>query len=291
MEEVAGAVKKLIAEGKVKHFGLSEASANNIRKAHAVHPLTAIQDHYSLWMREPETTKFPVCKELGIGLVAWGPLGQGFLTGKITKDMKFDDPNDLRKDFPRFTPEALEANFKVVEFLKDLGARKGITPAQIALAWLLAQKPWDRADPRRHEAGAPGRQPCGGRCRTNGRRPARNRQGIRLRPNQGRAAVGGTGGGDRSLKPTEGARTPITEKQMQKRKLGNSGLEVSALGLGCMGLSFGYGPAVDKQEVIALIRVGRRARRHLLRHRRSLRPVHQRGAGRRGARARSATRW
>jgi aryl-alcohol dehydrogenase-like predicted oxidoreductase len=142
MEEVAGAVKKLIAEGKVKHFGLSEASANNIRKAHAVHPLTAIQDHYSLWMREPETTKFPVCEELGIGLVAWGPLGQGFLTGKITKDMKFDDPNDLRKDFPRFTPEALEANFKVVEFLKDLGARKGITPAQIALAWLLAQKPW-----------------------------------------------------------------------------------------------------------------------------------------------------
>ena len=142
MEEVAGAVKKLIAEGKVKHFGLSEASSNNIRKAHAVHPLTAIQDHYSLWMREPETTKFPVCEELGIGLVAWGPLGQGFLTGKITKDMKFDDPNDLRKDFPRFTPEALEANFKVVEFLKDLGARKGITPAQIALAWLLAQKPW-----------------------------------------------------------------------------------------------------------------------------------------------------
>lgn len=142
MEEVAGAVKKLIAEGKVKHFGLSEASSNNIRKAHAVHPLTAIQDHYSLWMREPETTKFPVCKELGIGLVAWGPLGQGFLTGKITKDMKFDDPNDLRKDFPRFTPEALEANFKVVEFLKDLGARKGITPAEIALAWLLAQKPW-----------------------------------------------------------------------------------------------------------------------------------------------------
>ena len=142
MEEVAGAVKKLIAEGKVKHFGLSEASSNNIRKAHAVHPLTAIQDHYSLWMREPETTKFPVCEELGIGLVAWGPLGQGFLTGKITKDMKFDDPNDLRKDFPRFTPEALEANFKVVEFLKDLGARKGITPAEIALAWLLAQKPW-----------------------------------------------------------------------------------------------------------------------------------------------------
>ena len=142
MEDVAGAVKQLIAEGKVRHFGLSEASAQNIRRAHAVQSVTAIQDHYSLWMREPETAKFSVCQELGIGLVAWGPLGQGFLTGKITKDMKFDDPNDLRKDFPRFAPEALEANFKVVDFLKDLTARKKITPAQIALAWLLAQKPW-----------------------------------------------------------------------------------------------------------------------------------------------------
>ena len=142
MEDVAGAVKQLIAEGKVKHFGLSEASAQNIRKADAVQPVTAIQDHYSLWMREPERTKFPLCEELGIGLVAWGPLGQGFLTGGITRGMKFDDPNDLRKDFPRFTPEAMEANFKVVDFLKDLAARKKITPAQIALAWLLAQKPW-----------------------------------------------------------------------------------------------------------------------------------------------------
>jgi aryl-alcohol dehydrogenase-like predicted oxidoreductase len=142
MEDVAGTVRDLISEGKVKHFGLSEASAANIRKAHAVQPVAAIQDHYSLWMREPEATKFALCEELGIGLVAWGPLGQGFLTGKITKDMKFDDPNDLRKDFPRFTPEALEANFKVVEFLKNLGAQKGISPAQIALAWLLFRKPW-----------------------------------------------------------------------------------------------------------------------------------------------------
>jgi aryl-alcohol dehydrogenase-like predicted oxidoreductase len=142
MEDVAGAVKDLIAEGKVGHFGLSEASATSIRRAHAVQPVAAIQDHYSLWMREPEQTKFALCEELGIGLVAWGPLGQGFLTGKITKDMKFDNPNDLRKDFPRFTPEAMEANFKVVDFLKGLAARKGITPAQIALAWLLAQKPW-----------------------------------------------------------------------------------------------------------------------------------------------------
>jgi aryl-alcohol dehydrogenase-like predicted oxidoreductase len=142
IEDVAGTVKDLIQEGKVKHFGLSEASVQNIRKAHAIQPVAAIQDHYSLWMREPETTKFAVCEELGIGLVAWGPLGQGFLTGKITRDMKFNDPNDLRKDFPRFTPEALEANFKVVDFLKDLAARKGITPARIALAWLLSRKPW-----------------------------------------------------------------------------------------------------------------------------------------------------
>jgi len=142
MEDVAGAVKGLIVAGKVRHFGLSEASADSIRRAHSVQPVTAIQDHYSLWMREPEATKFALCEELGIGLVAWGPLGQGFLTGAITKDMKFDDPNDLRKDFPRFTPEAMEANFKVVDFLKDLAARKRSSPAQIALAWLLAQKPW-----------------------------------------------------------------------------------------------------------------------------------------------------
>ena len=142
MEDVAGAVRDLVAAGKVRHFGLSEASAENIRRAHAVQPVAAIQDHYSLWMREPETTKFAVCEELGIGLVAWGPLGQGFLTGAITRDMKFDDPNDLRKDFPRFTPEALEANFKVVDFLKDLASSKGVTPAQLALAWLLGQKPW-----------------------------------------------------------------------------------------------------------------------------------------------------
>jgi aryl-alcohol dehydrogenase-like predicted oxidoreductase len=142
IEDVAATVRDLIAEGKVLHFGLSEASTANIRKAHAVQPVTAIQDHYSLWMREPEQSKFAVCEELGIGLVAWGPLGQGFLTGKITRGMTFDDPNDLRKDFPRFTPEAMEANFKVIDFLKDLAWSKNSTPAQIALAWLLAQKPW-----------------------------------------------------------------------------------------------------------------------------------------------------
>ena len=141
MEEVAGTVKDLVTAGKVRHFGLSEASAENIRRAHEVHRVTAIQDHYSLWMREPEQTKLALCQELEIGLVAWGPLGQGFLTGAITRGMTFDDPNDLRKDFPRFTPEALEANFVVVDFLKALAARKGATPAQFALAWLLAQRP------------------------------------------------------------------------------------------------------------------------------------------------------
>jgi aryl-alcohol dehydrogenase-like predicted oxidoreductase len=139
---VAGAVKNLIAGGKVKHFGLSEASARTIRRAHAVQPVTALQNHYSLWMREPEAELLGLCEELGIGFVSWGPLGQGFLTGQITPDTKFDDPSDLRSSFPRFTPEALKANFAVVEFLRGLAARKGCTPAQIALGWLLAQRPW-----------------------------------------------------------------------------------------------------------------------------------------------------
>ena len=142
MADVAGAVQDLIIAGKVRHFGLSEASIENMRKAHAVQAVTAIQDHYSLWMRESEASKLDVCAELGIGFVAWGPLGQGFLTGAITREMRFDDPLDLRKDFPRFTPEALAANFKIVDFLTDMALRKHITPAQIALAWLLAQKPW-----------------------------------------------------------------------------------------------------------------------------------------------------
>lgn len=142
MEEVAGAVRDLIQEGKVKHFGLSEASIQNIRRAHSVQPLTALQYHYSLWMREPEAELLPLCDELGIGFVPWGPLGQGFLTGKITRDTTFDAATDLRATFPRFTPEALEANFVVVDFLKELATRKGITPSQIALSWLLHQRPY-----------------------------------------------------------------------------------------------------------------------------------------------------
>jgi aryl-alcohol dehydrogenase-like predicted oxidoreductase len=142
IEDVAGEVQQLIKEGKVMHFGLSEASAKTIRRAHAVQPVAAIQNHYSLWMREPEIELLALCEELGIGFVSWGPLGQGFLTGQITPDTKFDDATDLRAGFPRFTPEALKANFAVVDFLREMAASKGASPAQIALAWLLAQRPW-----------------------------------------------------------------------------------------------------------------------------------------------------
>lgn len=142
IEDVAGAVRDLIVEGKVRHFGLSEAGIQNIRRAHAVQRVTAIQNHYSLWQREPEQGTLQLCQQLGIGFVAWGPLGQGFLTGAIQRGTKFDDPSDLRSTFPRFTPEALEANSAVVDFLKELAARKSATPARIALAWLLSRKPF-----------------------------------------------------------------------------------------------------------------------------------------------------
>src|SRR5216684_1817187 len=141
IEDVAGAVKDLIAEGKVKHFGLSEAAAQTIRRAHAVHPVAAVQSEYSLWSRDPEAEVIPTCEELGIGFVPWGPLGKGFLTGKIDGDMVFDSA-DVRSWFPRFTPDARKANQPIVELLSQVAARKNATPAQIALAWLLAQKPW-----------------------------------------------------------------------------------------------------------------------------------------------------
>src|SRR4051794_16994531 len=141
IEDVAGAVKDLIAEGKVKHFGLSEASARTLRRAHAVQPVAAIQSEYSLWARDPEAEVLPTCEELGIGFVPWSPLGQGFLTGKVDTGMSFDK-SDVRSWFPRFTPEAMEANRPLVDLLGRIAARKNATPAQIALAWLLAQKPW-----------------------------------------------------------------------------------------------------------------------------------------------------
>jgi aryl-alcohol dehydrogenase-like predicted oxidoreductase len=139
--EVAGAVKALIAAGKVKHFGLSEAGAETIRQAHAVQPVAAVQSEYSLWWREPEEEVLPTCEELGIGFVPYSPLGRGFLTGKIDETTIFGG-NDNRTELPRFTPEARLANRPIVDLLENIGRRKNATPAQIALAWLLAQRPW-----------------------------------------------------------------------------------------------------------------------------------------------------
>jgi aryl-alcohol dehydrogenase-like predicted oxidoreductase len=141
IEDVAGAVKDLIREGKVKHFGLSEAGVQTIRRAHAVQPVTALQSEYSLWTRTPEKEVIPALEELGIGLVPYSPLGKGFLTGKIDENAKFDS-SDFRSTLPRFTPEALKANQALIHLLAGIGERKKATPAQIALAWLLAQKPW-----------------------------------------------------------------------------------------------------------------------------------------------------
>jgi aryl-alcohol dehydrogenase-like predicted oxidoreductase len=141
IEDVAGAVKDLIREGKVKHFGLSEAGVQTIRRAHAVQPVTALQNEYSLWWRRPEAEVLPVLEELGIGLVPYSPLGKGFLTGKISEDRTFAS-SDIRNTIPRFTPDARKANQALVDLLADIAGRKKTTPAQIALAWLLAQKPW-----------------------------------------------------------------------------------------------------------------------------------------------------
>ncbi|MBL4561286.1 MAG: aldo/keto reductase [Emcibacter sp.] len=142
IEDVAGIVQDLIREGKVKYFGLSEAGAETIRRAHAVQAVTAIQNQYSIWTREPEINVIPLCEELGIGFVPWGPLGTGFLAGTITPDTQFDGATDLRAIFPRFTPEAMKANMPLVEMLNDIAQRKGASTVQIALAWLLAQKPF-----------------------------------------------------------------------------------------------------------------------------------------------------
>src|SRR6204780_5285331 len=141
IEDVAGTVKDLIHEGKVKHFGLSEAGVQTIRRAHAVQPLTALQSEYSLWTRTPEAEVIPALEELGIGLVPYSPLGRGFLTGKMDENAKFDS-SDFRSTLPRFTPEALKANQALIDLIGQIANRKKATPAQIALAWLLAQKPW-----------------------------------------------------------------------------------------------------------------------------------------------------
>jgi len=141
IEEVAGAVKQLIQQGKVKHFGLSEAGAQTIRRAHAVQPVTALQSEYSLWWRQPEEVVLPTLEELGIGFVPFGPLGKGFLTGKINEDTKFDN-TDFRNTIPRFNPENRKANQALVDLLSKFAEKRKVTPAQLALAWLLAKKPW-----------------------------------------------------------------------------------------------------------------------------------------------------
>jgi aryl-alcohol dehydrogenase-like predicted oxidoreductase len=141
IEDVAGTVKELIQQGKVKHFGLSEAGVQTIRRAHAVQPVTALQSEYSLWMRTPEKEVIPTLEELGIGFVPFSPLGKGFLTGKMDENTTFDG-SDFRSTLPRFTPEALKANQALIDLLGSIADRKKATPAQIALAWLLAQKPW-----------------------------------------------------------------------------------------------------------------------------------------------------
>jgi aryl-alcohol dehydrogenase-like predicted oxidoreductase len=141
IEDVAGAVKQLIQAGKVRHFGLSEAGARTIRRAHAIQPVTALQSEYSLWWREPETDVLPTLEELGIGFVPFSPLGRGFLTGKIDESTAFDSA-DFRNNLPRFAPEARKANKALVDLLGSLAARKHVTPAQLALAWILARKPW-----------------------------------------------------------------------------------------------------------------------------------------------------
>jgi aryl-alcohol dehydrogenase-like predicted oxidoreductase len=141
VEDVAGAVKDLIQAGKVKHFGLSESSADLVRRAHAVQPVTALQSEYSIWWRAIEPAILPACEELGIGLVPYSPLGRGYLTGKVGENTTFDK-SDIRARNPRFTPEAINANRVVIDLLEKIGARTAATPAQVALAWLLAQKPW-----------------------------------------------------------------------------------------------------------------------------------------------------
>ena len=141
MEDVAGTVKDLIRAGKVKHFGLSESNAEQIRRAHAVQPVTALQSEYSIWWRNIEAEILPTCEELGIGVVPYSPLGRGYLTGKVDENTIYDS-TDIRSHNPRFTPEAIKANRVVIDLLEKIAAQKGATPAQIALAWLLAQKPW-----------------------------------------------------------------------------------------------------------------------------------------------------
>jgi aryl-alcohol dehydrogenase-like predicted oxidoreductase len=198
IEDVAGAVKELIQAGKVRHFGLSEAGAQTIRRAHAVQPVTALQSEYSLWWRKPEAEIIPLLEELGIGLVPYSPLGKGFLTGKIDESTKLAG-NDFRSTLPRFQPEAMKANQAFVDLLSTIAKQKNATPAQIALAWLLAQKPWIVANPRHHQALPPRRKHRSRQHRTHPRRPQTDRH-RRLQHHRRRQSLsGGPGKDDRPL--------------------------------------------------------------------------------------------
>ncbi len=260
IEDVAGAVKELIKQGKVRCVGLSEASAQTIRRAHAVQPITAVQSEYSLWTRDPEPEVLPTCEELGIGFVPWSPLGQGFLTGNINGKTTFDS-SDMRANFPRFTPEARKANLAFVELLGEIAKRKNATPAQIAIAWLLAQRPWIVPIPGHNQTPPPERKLRSGCYRAYRRRSARDQERCfedrctRRSPSRAGSITCRTA--DRyprhSLVGNEGLDRARKEFVMQKRNLGKSNLEVSAIGLGCMGMSFGYGPPKEKQEMISLI--------------------------------------
>ena len=202
IEDVAGAVKDLIQEGKVKHFGLSEAGVKTIRRAHAVQPVTALQSEYSLWTRTPEKEVIPTLQELGIGLVPYSPLGKGFLTGKMDENTKFDS-SDFRSTLPRFTPEALKANQALIHLLAGIAERKKATPAQIALAWLLAQKPWIVPIPGTTKLAAPGRKHRRGLRRTHARR---SRMTSRTPPRRSPCKAPATpkaGADDRPLTPRE----------------------------------------------------------------------------------------
>ena len=185
IEDVAGTVRDLIAEGKVKHFGLSEPGVQTLRRAHAVQPVTALQNEYSLWWRAPETNGIlDACDELGIGFVPYSPLGKGFLTGAIEQGPSCRQTTSAAS-VPRFSPEAMEKNQAFVDLLKRVAGKKGATPAQIALAWLLAQRPYDRADSR-HDQAAPTRgEYRRGECRADARRPSRDRRGCIADPAKG----------------------------------------------------------------------------------------------------------
>jgi aryl-alcohol dehydrogenase-like predicted oxidoreductase len=191
IEDVAGTVKELNQQGKVKHFGLSEAASQTIRRAHAVNPVTAVQSEYSLWTRDVEQNGvLATCQELGVGFVPWSPLGAGFLTGKIDTQTTFD-PTDVRNASPRFTPEARAPSVVLVDLLERIGDRKGATPAQLALAWLLAQKPWI-AHSGHDEAAPPRGKPRRDQRDAHRRRSARDR-GRRLKDHRSGRPASGSG--------------------------------------------------------------------------------------------------